>query len=211
MLPRYILVISIIFDPMKLKPTIFFLVLFALLAGGFNSVAQNTDTSSRVTDTIVRKRDTSEKEITGTGNSSLKDSSKPRKKDSLSATGSIRNDDAPVQTQKNATTGITIERSGASRPIEISSGISVNLIDSSELVPFRATTSSDSVLINTNKTTDKVLAANKMINTKDKGTYFLQEIRTPSGKEFVFYLLCIVLLILALFKTFYKMYFKYIL
>jgi hypothetical protein len=55
---------------------------------------------------------------------------------------------------------------------------------------------------------DKLLAGNKWINTTDSAVYFLEEERTPMGKEFLFYSLCIVVLILGIFKTFYNGYFN---
>ena len=193
---------------MKLKPIIFFLVLFGFLAGSFDSNAQNTDTIPPVKDTVIKKKDTTKSKISDTISSLIKDTSKPRKKDSLPQADRINKEDTSTQTERVHTVPASPARSISAQPIGDSSANSTQLIDSSELVPFRETTSSDSVLFNTNKTTDNILAANKMINTRDQGTYFLQEIRTPLGKEFIFYLLCILLFILALFKTFYSMYFN---
>lgn len=190
---------------MKLKPIILFLVLFAFVAGSFDSIAQDRDTIIRVKDTVPKKKDTAKRKSADTINTLIKDSSKRRQKDSLPQSDWRNRVDTPLQTQRAPTSPA---RSITTKPIEDSSGFSANLIDSSELVSFGETMSSDSSLMNTNRTTDKVLAFNKMINTKDKGTYFLQEIRLPFGKEFVFYLLCIVLFILAIFKTFYSMYFN---
>jgi hypothetical protein len=67
---------------------------------------------------------------------------------------------------------------------------------------------SGSNTVYTKTTTSKVLAENRFINSKDEGTYFLQEIRIYYGKEFTFYLICILLFILAVFKSFYPMYFN---
>lgn len=193
---------------MNLKPIILFLVLFASLAGGFDSNAQERDTVPPIKDTVLKKKDTTNKIIRDTINGLISDTSKAGKKDSLRETIQRNKIDTPVQTERAQTLPLSPARSIASQPTGESSGNSARLIDSSELIPLQEIPSTDSVLINTNKTTDKVLAANKMINTRDQGTYFLQEIRVPSGKEFIFYLLCIVLFILALFKTFYSMYFN---
>ncbi len=56
--------------------------------------------------------------------------------------------------------------------------------------------------------TAEILVKNKFINVKDKPVYFVTETRQPKGKEFLFYALCIVILILGLFKTFYSQYFN---
>ncbi len=53
-----------------------------------------------------------------------------------------------------------------------------------------------------------LLSSNKFINVKDAPVYLIAERRESKGKEFVFYILCIVVLILAIFKTFYTSYFN---
>lgn len=57
-------------------------------------------------------------------------------------------------------------------------------------------------------TINKLLLQNKFINIKDKPVYFIEQPHLPPGKEFLFYTLCTVLLILGLFKTFFPAYFK---
>ena len=54
----------------------------------------------------------------------------------------------------------------------------------------------------------RILLKNKFINTKDASVPFIEQVHKPSGKEFLFYSLCIVLLILAIFKTVFSGYFK---
>jgi hypothetical protein len=56
--------------------------------------------------------------------------------------------------------------------------------------------------------TSKVLSRNRFINTKDDPVYLIEEIKSIKGKEFLFYSLCIIVLILGIFKTFYSGYFK---
>ena len=53
-----------------------------------------------------------------------------------------------------------------------------------------------------------LLSSNKFIDVKDAPVYLIAEKKHFGGKEFVFYILCIVVLILAIFKTFYKAYFN---
>lgn len=55
--------------------------------------------------------------------------------------------------------------------------------------------------------TNKLLANNRFINVKNSPTYFIQEESNIKGKEFLFYTLCIIVLILGIFKTFYNGYF----
>ncbi len=56
--------------------------------------------------------------------------------------------------------------------------------------------------------TDSLLGVNKFINVKDKPVLFIASKRKASGKEFTFYVLCILLFVLGLFKTFYSTYFN---
>ena len=53
-----------------------------------------------------------------------------------------------------------------------------------------------------------ILAKNPYINTESKPVFLDEIIHTGSGKEFLFYSLCLVLLILGLFRTFFTGYFK---
>jgi hypothetical protein len=55
---------------------------------------------------------------------------------------------------------------------------------------------------------NKLLQQNRFINIKDAPVYFIEEERNPNGKEFLFYSLCGVVLILGIFKTIYSGYFK---
>jgi len=58
-------------------------------------------------------------------------------------------------------------------------------------------------------TRDSLLfSKNKYINFKGKPIYLIELPHTVSGKEFLFYILCLTLLILGLFKTFFKGYFN---
>lgn len=57
-------------------------------------------------------------------------------------------------------------------------------------------------------TVNDLLVANKFINVKDKPVYIIADKKTFTGKEFLFYSLCLVVLVLGIFKTFYKAYFN---
>ncbi len=53
-----------------------------------------------------------------------------------------------------------------------------------------------------------LLAKNPYINSKSKPVILPEHVHISSGKEFLFYVLCLVLLILGLFRTFFSGYFK---
>lgn len=54
----------------------------------------------------------------------------------------------------------------------------------------------------------KLLSNNRLINVKDPPVYFIEEGRNATGKEFLFYSLCLIVLLLGIFKTIYSGYFK---
>ena len=55
---------------------------------------------------------------------------------------------------------------------------------------------------------DSLLLSGKFINAKEPAVYFVTSKKQTDGKEFIFYALCVVVLILGLFKTFYSSYFN---
>lgn len=55
---------------------------------------------------------------------------------------------------------------------------------------------------------DQLLLKNRFINIKDPSVFLSEQPHSASGKEFLFYSLCIIVLILGIFKTFYSTYFK---
>lgn len=55
---------------------------------------------------------------------------------------------------------------------------------------------------------DRWLLKNKFINIKEQPVSLIEKLHQPAGKEFLFYTLCVVLLILAVFKTIFSGYFK---
>ena len=55
---------------------------------------------------------------------------------------------------------------------------------------------------------DQLLLKNRFINIKDPSVFLNEQPHSASGKEFLFYSLCIIVLILGIFKTFYNAYFK---
>lgn len=92
----------------------------------------------------------------------------------------------------------------ARKPIQVANSLKDSLtnkpdslIDSLETL-FPPVISIDSV----------ILAKNPYINTKSNPVSLDEQVRIVSGKEFLFYVLCLVLLILGLFRTFFTGYFK---
>jgi len=55
---------------------------------------------------------------------------------------------------------------------------------------------------------NELLSSNKFINVKEPAVFFIAARKQRQGKEFVFYTLCAIVLILGLFKTFYGSYFN---
>jgi hypothetical protein len=53
-----------------------------------------------------------------------------------------------------------------------------------------------------------ILSQNPYINSKSKAVFLEEQAHTTRGKEFLFYVLCLVVLILGLFRTFFTGYFK---
>lgn len=56
--------------------------------------------------------------------------------------------------------------------------------------------------------TNKLLSRNKFINVTSPPVFLLEQPHKHKGKEFLFYTLCVVLLLLGMFRTFYAAYFK---
>ena len=54
---------------------------------------------------------------------------------------------------------------------------------------------------------NKLLLRSRFINVRDTPVFFVEKEHVSTGKEFLFYSLCAIVFILALFKTFYKGYF----
>lgn len=75
----------------------------------------------------------------------------------------------------------------------------------------KASDSSESTIVaqvDQHKADNRVLRQNRFINLNETRAYFNQEKRNSMGKEFLFYSICIIVLILGIFKTTYSSYFK---
>jgi hypothetical protein len=101
-----------------------------------------------------------------------------------------------------------------------------NRVDSQKIKAPNLTSNNDSITKNKNDLTDtlinstttnakpasflveQMLLKNRFINVKDSPVFLKEQPHEASGKEFLFYSLCIIVLILGIFKTFYSTYFK---
>ncbi len=166
MLLKYILVISTIFELLKIKMKRRFLITFLFVFFGTYLYAQQDQDSLKPhrTDSLVKI---------------ISDSSGVNKKLYKVAQHKIRPDTSIMA---------LIDTSKAS-------------IDSVAIVTKPVLKSYHSIV-------DSLLLANKFINAKEPATYFITEKKQTAGEEFIFYSLCIVVLILGIFKTFYNNYFN---
>jgi Domain of unknown function (DUF4271) len=76
------------------------------------------------------------------------------------------------------------------------------------ILPDTSSTATKINIIPSRDITAEVLARNRLINVSKPALFVIQEPRQPHGKEFVFYGLCAIVLILGLFRTFYSHYFN---
>ena len=184
---------------MNLRFLVFFLTFLIFTGVSFSSYAQQKDTAIKAKkDTLIKKKDTAKKTapvLNTTPDTSLRKNNT----DTFVKRNEIKKDTAiakPSNTQTNV------------KPIGVVPPDTAMPLDSSLKNISRDSLELKFPLINTNKITDRILSGNKMINTSDPGIYYIQEPRNNSGKEFLFYLLCVVVFILGLFKTFFSMYFN---
>ena len=95
----------------------------------------------------------------------------------------------------NRISGLTILKAGATDNSQTKKGI--DTLRSEMVVP-----------VDQHKAVNRLLRQNRFINLNETTAYYSQEKRNPMGKEFLFYSLCIIVLILGIFKTTYSGYFK---
>ena len=188
---RSILVISTIFDKMNMKSFFYFFIVLAFFVYPVSLFSQNINDTS-----LPDKRDTNKPSATVKLNDSNKknktgDSLKSLKKQVLASKPASSKKDSDTFSSFNVTV------------------LNQNLSDSSD-----KKNNPDSLInipvsqVSQAQTINKLLEQNRFINIKDAPVYFIEEERNPIGKEFLFYSLCTVILILGVFKTIYNGYFK---
>ena len=182
------MVISTIFDPMKIKRILYFIISCIIFFGDTHAFAQIKSDSLR-----LKQNDTS----------------KTSKKNFSTAKDTIRKKyttDTPGITKKYDTLN-KISRPDISKlkAQKDSSGVDdakiYNETDTWNSFAQPAAKSYRSI-------TNDLLLHNRFINVRDAPFYFIQDARQVTGKEFLFYALCIVVFILGIFKTFYSQYFN---
>ena len=78
----------------------------------------------------------------------------------------------------------------------------ISVLNQQDSIPYSTQINPDSFIIH------RWLLNNKYINIKGQPQYFIEKPHEASGKEFLFYTLCFVLLMLAVFKTVFPAYFQ---
>lgn len=189
--PRSISDISIIFDKMKRKNFFYFIISLAVSCSA-PSFAQKKADSLPTGKKAINKQVTL-KTITDTiKKNNISDTGKPFKPHRELA----KSDTAKTKIYKDTfTQNLTVLNKKAVDSTENENHIDT-LINTANALKNRH------LIIN------KLLLQNRFINIKEASAYFIEEERHRSGKEFLFYSLCVIVLILGIFKTFYNAYFK---
>ena len=187
------MVISTIFDGMRMKNFRYFIITGAIVLCAASSFGQN------VSDSILPKKpDTNKVSVE-------KKAPVVVKKNILSDTVKVlkRHKAIPVADTTKRENNIDTSAQNITVQNRLVND-SINRNNKIDTVAIAAVTPLDP----THFAINKILLNNRFINVKDASVFFIEEARHPSGKEFLFYSLCFVVLILGIFKTFYSNYFK---
>lgn len=194
MLLRYHLVISTIFDVMKIK--------FFILLSGIVTVSLCSSSAFA---------------------QAISDTSLPNIKDTAKSTVQKKTVDSNIKNQPIDTVKALKRQKAISPPDTLKRPVVSNIkkteAPTSNRDSFPKHTSSFPVsdtLIHDPQTTGKpasfvveqLLLKNRFINVKDPPVFLKEQPHNTSGKEFLFYSLCIIVLILGIFKSFYKNFFR---
>lgn len=178
---------------MKHIDLLFFCILFVFFS--IPTYAQQNDTTVKKRDTIVQKR--AVKLSKDTLRKLSKDTLKKASKDTLKQKRPIQ---LPDTTSKNTV---------AQPPTYLPPAAPQNIMPGND-----STQRKDSVLQvfssvkGGNSITERILKENKFLNSTGSPQFFIIQERKPVGKEFLFYAICSLLLLLGVFKTFYRHYFS---
>lgn len=192
MLPRFLLDISTIFDRMKIKFYIYFFISIAIILCHFSSSAQSLSDSS-----MPLKTDTGKTTV--------------KKKNDTVIKAHIHDTVKAQKRQKSISLNDTLNRRRNS-DTSIQKIASLNRLQNDSLLKNSNpdTTAISVIAPSTSNHFDinKFLSRSRFINVKESPSFFIEKERNPVGKEFLFYSLCAIILILGIFKTFYKGYFN---
>jgi hypothetical protein len=178
---------------MKVKRFLYFTLLFIIFSGSTIGYSQvGNDSSKRVqVDTL--------KPLKQKNNSTISDT--VRKKARTDTSRIIRKQKATVATDSLTKTNSEISIAGN----DSASVAPVPFINSPNDTALMISKIS---IINYRRISDDLLSRNKFINVKDEPLFLIEDARDFNGKEFLFYTLCVIVLILGLFRTFYSQYFN---
>jgi len=186
------LVISTIFDKMKVKRFLYFTLLFIIFSGYTvgNAQVKNDSSKPRLVDTSKLVKQKNNNAADSARKKAKTDSSKilPKQKLIIAKDSSAKNKSEILIVAQDST-------------LQVSAPLSDSLTDSARLI-------SKTNAINYRRISDELLSNNRFINVKDPPLYLMEDAREAKGKEFLFYTLCLIILILGLFRTFYNHYFN---
>ena len=189
------MVISTIFDVMKLKEIVCFLLLALLMSSPEIVWAQQKDSLTKKQDTSLHPAKPHQpKTILNSKDSLLK----KNKKDSI-FNANIRATSKPNQHKDS------LSKLDTNSINSLNTSLTDTSINKDSTRNFISDTHPK--IISKNQV-DWVLQNQRFINVHQSSVYFLEEERTSDGKEIVFYSLCFLVLILGIFKTFFKNYFN---
>jgi len=185
-LPKYILDISTIFDKMKMKP----ICCFALFACLFLCI--NTSFAQNQNDSLLKKKQDT--------NYALVNKRPVAVKRNITDTVNEEKTKIPVSVDTNPSPNLALEKKQIPKAVTFQD----TLKNKADSLPDTAQTLTQTTIA----TDSALLAKNRYINSKSKPVSLIEHTHIASGKEFLFYTLCLVLLIIGLFKTFFNVYFK---
>ena len=192
MLPRFLLDISTIFDRMKMKNFLCFFISAAIILCHISSSAQNVSDSPS-----PRKPDTNKIAVEKKADTPIKKNITDTVKAQKRRKPILVNDTLNTSIKSNTSIQNIIVQN---KPGNDSSGINIK--------PDTIATSAIASINPNHFDINKLLLRSRFINVKESPAFFIESERNVPGKEFLFYSLCAIVLILALFKTIYKGYFN---
>ena len=135
------------------------------------------------------------------------DTSKSIKKKSIDTTGKNRYDTPKIINQQKVSVTTDTLRKARPHTSIIKNPAKVDTAKNNSGKDTTILTTQPPIKLN-RSITNELLLKNRFINVKDAPVFFIEEERQVTGKEFLFYALCVVVLILGVFKTFYRGYFN---
>jgi hypothetical protein len=183
---------------MQLKNILYFIIFFIVVLPPASQAQIKKDTSKKRSDTsviITKKKIDSPKKRSGTDTARV---IRNRIIPAAADTSKRRKTDTPAVTNGNAQTNNIPATANKEITDTLSSELSIDSADKEDSMPQ----------ISYRNIESELLARNRFVNVKDPPAFFLQEERVSHGKEFLFYSICAIVLLLGIFKSFYRSYFN---